>query len=201
MAEIDWAMLETEYATTSISYRKLAAKHGISFNTLKDHAVQGKWTDARKRYNKKRAKLTQQKMAAKEASVCAKQLRRVAKSAETATIMIERMMADAEQFKRHIITEGLGRGATAVEERIYEKYDTKALKEFTGALKDLVTVIRNVNNLPTVQEQSAMDIAIERLRLEEQKVNANDEDKDETGVVVIAPVLEDEDDVDSSSNE
>lgn len=44
---MDWNKLKAEYIAGGISYRKLAEKHGVSFNTLKDIAVGEKWTDLR----------------------------------------------------------------------------------------------------------------------------------------------------------
>ena len=183
VVNIDWSALKIEYATTNISYRKLAEKHGISFNTLKDHALKDGWAAERKKYTDKVVKKTIHKAASKAATTCAKQLARIAWSAETATAMIERMMADTEQFRRHLIQtkdkDGDKDSWTEhwdVEERLYDKYDTKALKDFTSALKDLTTVIRNVNNLPTLTEQTAMDIAAKRLLLDEKKAEAADGD-------------------------
>ena len=44
---MDWNKLKAEYIAGGISYRKLAQKHGVSFNTLKDIAVGEKWTELR----------------------------------------------------------------------------------------------------------------------------------------------------------
>lgn len=44
---MDWNKLKAEYIAGGISYRKLAEKHGVSFNTLKDIAVGEKWTELR----------------------------------------------------------------------------------------------------------------------------------------------------------
>lgn len=69
VAECDWTDLKTEYASTDISYRKLADKRGISFNTLKDHARKVEWAKARKEYTDKVTKKTLQKMAEKPATI------------------------------------------------------------------------------------------------------------------------------------
>ena len=46
---MDWTKLKAEYIAGGISYRKLAEKYGVSFNTLKDIAVGEKWTELRQR--------------------------------------------------------------------------------------------------------------------------------------------------------
>ena len=44
---MDWSKIKAEYISGGISYRSLAQKHGVSFNTLKDMAVREKWTELR----------------------------------------------------------------------------------------------------------------------------------------------------------
>lgn len=44
---VDWNKLKAEYIAGGTSYRKLAEKHGVSFNTLKTIAIREKWTDLR----------------------------------------------------------------------------------------------------------------------------------------------------------
>jgi hypothetical protein len=42
---VDWNKIKAEYIAGGTSYRKLAEKHGVSFNTLKDIAVREHWND------------------------------------------------------------------------------------------------------------------------------------------------------------
>lgn len=44
-----WEKIKAEYIAGGISYRKLATKHGVSFNTLKDIAIRENWTDLRQK--------------------------------------------------------------------------------------------------------------------------------------------------------
>lgn len=44
---MDWKKIKAEYIAGGISYRKLAEKHGVSFNTLKTIAIRENWTDLR----------------------------------------------------------------------------------------------------------------------------------------------------------
>lgn len=48
---MDWNKLKAEYVAGGISYRKLAEKHGVSFNTLKTIAIRENWTDLRQQAN------------------------------------------------------------------------------------------------------------------------------------------------------
>lgn len=45
----DWAAIRAEYIAGGISFRKLAEKHGVSFNTVKGRARREQWTDARRK--------------------------------------------------------------------------------------------------------------------------------------------------------
>lgn len=43
----DWKKIRAEYINGGVSYRKLAEKHGVSFNTLKNRAKEEQWYDLR----------------------------------------------------------------------------------------------------------------------------------------------------------
>lgn len=47
MAKDIWVTIRTEYETSKTSYRKLAEKYGVSFNTLKDKAKREGWAKAK----------------------------------------------------------------------------------------------------------------------------------------------------------
>lgn len=185
----DWNKIKAEYITTSISYRKLADKWGVSFRTLADHATKEHWAEERNNYRNSVAKQTVQKIASRTSTSNANKLVRLQQAADSMSEVIADIFNDTEQFKRHIITTGLGMGETKVECRVEDKFDTKAIKDLTGALKDLAIVMRSVYDLPTAQEKSAMDIAAERLALDKSKADSGMNDDDETGVVEITPVL------------
>lgn len=49
----DWNKIKADYIASATSYRKLAEKHGVSFNTLKSHAVDEGWYKLRQQKNEK----------------------------------------------------------------------------------------------------------------------------------------------------
>lgn len=169
---IDWTAIKAEYITGTISYRKLADSWGVSFRTLSDRALREGWKEARDKHRNNVVEKTVQKVASRKASTTANKLCDLQEAADNMGRVIAEIFADSEQFHRHIVTEGLGMGATKVEERQYKKVDTKAIKDLTGAIKDLAAIMRNIYDLPTAQEQAAMDIAAERLRLDKAKAEA-----------------------------
>jgi hypothetical protein len=50
---VDWNKLKAEYIAGGTSYRKLAQKHGVSFDTLKIIAKKGKWFQLRQQADHK----------------------------------------------------------------------------------------------------------------------------------------------------
>lgn len=169
---IDWTAIKAEYITGTISYRKLADNWGVSFRTLSDRALREGWKEARDKHRNNVVEKTVQKVASRQATTTANKLCDLQEAADNMGRVIAEIFADSEQFHRHIVTEGLGMGETKVVERQYKKVDTKAIKDLTGAIKDLAAVMRNIYDLPTAQEQAAMDIAAERLRLDKAKAEA-----------------------------
>ena len=66
----------------------------------------------------------------------------------------------------------------------YGRYDPRRLRELATAVRELLTITRNVYDLPSIQERSAMEIALERLKLDQRKVEQADNDKNE-GVEIV----------------
>lgn len=178
----DWNAIKTQYITGDIGYRELAVEWSVPFRTLADRAKREKWFAERNSYRDRVTTMTLQKVAARQSSDSATKLLRMQEAADNIGKVIANIFDDTEQFQRHIVTVGVGGGETKVEERKYDKVDTKAIKDLTSAMKDLTYVLRNVYDIPTAQEKSSMDIAAERLRMDKAKAEA--EKPDEGGVKV-----------------
>ena len=186
METIDWKSIKTEYITdTTTSYRKLAEKHGVAYMTIVKKAGAEGWVQLRKEH----ANNVVAKALDKNARENARRLARMQRSADKMSGVIEHIFDDTDQFYRHIVTEGTGFGESKTECRVMQKVDTRSIKDLTSAMKDLTLVLRNLYDIPTVQEKSAMDIAAERLHLDQQKASAQiPDDDDESGVILIAEV-------------
>ena len=50
---MDWKRIKAEYIAGGTSYRKLAEKYNVSFNTLKTHAIEEQWHKLRQQANHK----------------------------------------------------------------------------------------------------------------------------------------------------
>ena len=61
MVTLNWLKIRNEYINGNISYRKLAEKHGIPYQTLRDRATKEKWFEKRKIQRDKISVKTEQK--------------------------------------------------------------------------------------------------------------------------------------------
>ena len=153
--KVNWLEIQSEYINGHISYRKLAEKHGISFNTLKDRAVADKWFEKKKEQHNKIEIKTQQKSADKLAEREANRLLRISNAADRLLAKIEEATEQLDQFiitnrvkqkeveyeygeagygkvKKETIKEGENRKVIKA-----DHLDRAGLKQLTSALKDL----------------------------------------------------------------
>jgi hypothetical protein len=178
----NWDEINTEYATTDISYREIANKHGIPYRTVVDAGRSQEWVKARETYRSKFIAKSID-LAANER---AKHLQSIASSADKMANVIHSVMDDTEQFFRRI-------DMTTGEEKISKKVDSKAVRELTAAMKDLTAVLRNVYDIPTQAEQVSMELARERLEIERKKAQQEEEFISNGGGIVLLPPLNEED--------
>lgn len=188
MPEIpDWESIKTEYVTTKISYRALADKYGISCRTVFARGKREGWVQERQKHKDAVVARMVRNVQRKEASDGAKRLLQMRSAADGMTEVIAGVFEDAQQFHRHLVSVRDGEGA-AVEERVFRKLDTKAVRDLTVAMRDLTAVLRDLYDLPSLADREAREMALERLELERQKaaLASGEGDDDEGGVVILA---------------
>lgn len=152
---IDWIKIRNEYINGNISYRKLAEKHNVSFDTLQIKARKEKWFDAKKEQHDKIAEKVRQKTAEKLAEQEANRLVRISSAAdrllqkiEEATEQLNQFIVESKVKQREVayIREKAGYGKPKKEtvkemtdKRIVkaDHLDRAGLKQLTSALKDL----------------------------------------------------------------
>jgi transposase-like protein len=122
----DWNALKAEYIRGGTSYRKLAEKHGVSFNTLKTVAIREKWTDLRQQTSNTATTKLVDKIGGQQASRSAKILDVADKLLNKISITIDTM----------------------------DVVDSQSLKHFTSALKDLKD-IKGIKSEIDLKEQEA----------------------------------------------
>lgn len=182
--------MEGEYITGDVLYRELGAKYGVSAATVCRRAQKCGWQEKRAAYRaqvQQAAETAYPELAAKRGAEAAEHLRQLYESTDKIVRVIERVVDDSEQFYRHIVVTKDGKHQDA-ECRVLEKADTQAIRHLASALKDLVTVLRAIHDIPTVQERHSMEIATQRLQLEidraRREAETHERETASSGVVV-----------------
>lgn len=175
---IDWGPIRTAYVTSIKSYKQIAEEFGITHAAILKKGREDGWVEQRRSFREKAA----EKAIKGEINTEAKRLSKIIHAANKMADVIDGIFTDPEQFHRHIVTdteidEDGGKTILTVE-RVFDKVDTRAVKDLTGALKDMTLVLRNLFNLPTQAEAEAQRIAAERLEMDKRKLDAeNSTDK------------------------
>lgn len=191
MAKVNWEELKTEYITTDVSQRKLAAKYGIGAVAISTRSKAEGWVEARKQYKAKTLAKTLEKSSTREANRLARLMDTTTKAIDVAV----RAFEDESQFNRYLVerkekyafpvmgaekpddeyADGVELVSEKqwVEEKVFAKVDTKALKDLTSVLKDLTGLMRDFYNIPTPAQAEAQRIAAERLELDRLKAAAS----------------------------
>ena len=149
---IDWDSIKTEYITTAdTSYRKLAKKFNVNQATIATKAKKEDWVGLKRAFNEqKRAEMTSVK---KEADIKAfKDLLNID------TRLIGLINDKLDYFERLSKEDGV----SAV--------PVKDLKSLVTSVSDLTDNLRSLNRIPSQSEECAQQIAFERLKIEQSKV-------------------------------
>lgn len=182
--KIDWDAIKTEYVTSDISQRALIEKYKVNNVDLAKHSKNEKWVEERKKY---KAKVTS-KAIAKSCNKRANELAGVLDAAFNIRDTIVGATKDPVQFNRYLVQYGSGKDYDT-EERVYDKVDTKAIREMTLALKAVEDLIRSIGNIPTEAEMQRL--RIEKEKWEREKAEANrTENNDHLGVILIPEIEE-----------
>ena len=165
--KIDWVRLETLYVSGNMSLRELARSEGVSLSTLSGVSAREEWSRKRTQH---RDKIKARSLARAQARG-AKKLDRMIKAVEKTADMAMKALEDKDQFRRYIVTEG-SEGCIESTEKVFEKLDTKALKEYAAAMRDLSGMLRDYYGLRLPADQVREEIAKEKLELERKRTEA-----------------------------
>lgn len=168
----DWEAVQAEYITSNIGLRELARKYGVSRPAVENRSRKEGWVAKRKAFKQEAVEMA----VADGLEIESKRLGKIISAAQSMADVIEGVFEDSSQFHRHIVTDTFisedgGKDIVTVEKE-FEKVDSRAIKDLTGALKDMTLVLRNLYNLPTQGEREAQRVAAARLALEQRKVDA-----------------------------
>lgn len=150
--DINWAEIKSEYINTSVSKSELADKHKVGRSTLSVRAKKEQW-DAERR---------------KQAD----------KNGKEINTLIAKVQVQQGVEKLKLLIQSGDNLCKAIDDKIKEVVesgaDTKELKDLITAYRDLIPAIRSVNNLMTVQELETRQIALEKLKMERERIKRDE---------------------------
>lgn len=159
----DWEKIQLDYVTTpDMTLRKIAKKYGINYKTVALRSKADSWFATRKHYQSDMVSKAITKTADKMASELAKEV-------DFLALMkghMDRMLSDHDQFQRQVVTNVIT-GET--EERVFEKFDSRAMKDSMQTLKMIEEMTRSLYNLQKAETIQRHQIEAERLQLEREK--------------------------------
>jgi len=137
------------------------------------------------------AESARREIASEQTRAAAEKLLHLQRAADTLSVQIEAALGDELQFRRHLVRREETDGADKkkwIEEEVFQKFDTRAIRDMTAVVKDLACAIRNLYDLPTLREERAMEVANRRLELEEKRSLRGLGDDPPSGVVYMPEV-------------
>lgn len=185
----NWIKIRNEYINGNISYRKLAEKHDVSFQTLRDRAVKEKWFEKRKEQRNKIQLKTEQKTAEKLAEQEADRLLRISKAADR---LLEKIEEATEQLDQFIVTNkvkqkevvyvegkaGYGKPKKEIVKEIENKtvvnagyLDRQGLKQLASALKDLKDIQLTTKEESPTDNKPVINIRVSAATPEDMEVD------------------------------
>lgn len=165
----DWDAIKLDYISNPKSSQKyISEKYGIRERTVAERSKQDGWVEAKKKHLEKVTEKAAEKATAKQADTLA----RLAIVADKLAGVLEKAVADEQQFNRHIVMESASDGATSMStmvEKQFDKIDNRALKDTIQSLKMLEDIQRSLKNIQSAERLNKERREDERLKLERER--------------------------------
>ena len=124
----DWKKIKTEYITTNTSYRKLADKHGVSYQAICRRSKAERWGEQREQHTNKTVTKTID-------AISVKQVDRATKLVSVADLLLDKVKSIVESHPE-LLT------------------NTQSIKNLSGVLKDIKEV-QMIRSDADMREQEA----------------------------------------------
>lgn len=201
----DWAAIKHEYVTDpDASLRKIAKKYGVSLNAIAKKSKAEDWFATRK---KTQTRIVT-KGITKTVNKMANELSKESAFLDRMKGHMDKMLQDDMQYQRHLVeTKTFGEDggmSITTEERLYNKFDSKAMKDSMQILQMMESMTRSLYNIQKAEALERQQIERERLELEKERLalererNAlkqgirGSEGDTQYGVVLIPEVIDNE---------
>ena len=157
----DWGKIQHEYVTDpEMSLRRIAKKHGINYQTVAKRSKAEGWFATRKKHQSDVVSKAISQTGTKQA----KELSRELGFLNTMQDRMSEMLADENQFKRHIVLDNL-----ESKEVVAEKYDTHAMKDAFQMLEIMEKLSRSLLDIQRLEAMQKHEIDVQRMQLEREK--------------------------------
>lgn len=201
----DWAAIKHEYVTDpNASLRKIAKKYGVSLNAIAKKSKAEDWFATRK---KTQTRIVT-KGITKTVNKMANELSKESAFLDRMKGHMDKMLQDDMQYQRHLVEtktfDEEGGMSITTEERLYNKFDSKAMKDSMQILQMMESMTRSLYNIQKAEALERQQIERERLELEKERLalerernalrsgNTGSEDNMRYGVVLIPEVIDNE---------
>ena len=172
MGDASWLQIRLEYETTNTSYRKIADKHGVSFNTLKGRAKRENWAKSKEDTHHKITTKTLQKTVVK---IAEKESNRSLRILNISDKLADKIEEAVEQLESYIVTNKVKTKTitydpkalkpskeVVVEEETKNIFsgiiDKQGLKQLTAALRDIKEIQpKEENELPELPDDGFIE--------------------------------------------
>lgn len=168
----DWQKIKTEYITTDTSYRKLAQKHGVSYQAICHRSKEENWIAAREQHTNKTVSKAIDKISSKQADKMARidgLADKLLDKLEQAITELDRQLCKHTDKTKTIEYDNSLRPDKPTKEIIHEEeklmefasiVDRQGLKQIASALKD----IKEVKMLKSELDRQEQEARIASLR-------------------------------------
>ena len=182
----NWKKIRAEYIKGGISQEKLAAKHGVSYATLRRRAEREKWRDLKAEREQKVAEKLPEKIADIQTDTAAKLMQM---QSEAALVIYGKLLGTLKSFPDGVGTKNVRETVEVKKLKVNgQEREFPLHKTFTN---DLEAVVRSMTSLARLYGiDAAATLSRERFELQKQQGGAvDDTDALNANVVSIAELI------------
>jgi len=192
----DWVKIKADYVSDPDStHDKISKKYGVSLTSIRKHSKADNWLATKKKKMQEVSDRVAEKVISKKANALAKEIMAADKAAD----VLLKAFEDADQWNRYIVNETVSDENTSMStsnEKLFQKIDTRALKDAVQALKLVEELKRSMLNIQRAdqlnrerREERRLEMEEERLKIEQARANVATGDEDDFGIMILPEVL------------
>ena len=161
----DWNAIKNDYVTDpGSSLKKMSEKYGVSFTTVKKHSKADDWLATKKKHQEKVRQKVADKIATRQANKLASEMM----AADKLSAVVVKALNDELQFNRYLVQEGDLESGYVTVEKVFDKVDTRGLRDLAAVLKTLEEIKRSLYNIQKAEQLNKQYIERERLDLDKE---------------------------------